>query len=362
MKRLKKFFLNPPIFFRDYFNKRYPPVFNELSCPVNEEQVLIKNDLLLESLINNDLLIDVVFTWVNNHDPVWLKKYNHYKQLERNKALYSIYDPARYSNHNELYYAVKSVVKHLPWVNRIFIVTDNQYPEWIDEFDKIEIIDHKEIINEKYLPTFNSHVIEANIHKIEGLQENFIYFNDDVFVARDLSKSHFFKANGIASLFVSSKQIKSLQDNKRITSTLYASLNCARLLRRKFGFQAERPLIHTYVPLKKSQFKDVWDAFEKDIEHFLPNRFRHPDDLNLPTFLVPWHSFINGKADLSRDVCYYFNIRSATASSYYRRLKSARQDGTYPHSFCANDFMSTSGDVKNYSGLFEENIKILMED
>ena len=45
-------------------------------------------------------------------------------------------------------------------------------------------MDHREIIEQEYLPTFNSHVIEANLHKIPNLSEHFIYFNDDVFVAK----------------------------------------------------------------------------------------------------------------------------------------------------------------------------------
>lgn len=362
MGKIRKLFSSPQIFFRDYFNKKYPPVFSDIQCPVNEEQVLIKNDSLLESLMENNLLIDVVFTWVDDSDPLWIEKYNYYKARDYNRTPENFRDPARYKNHNEIFYAIKSVVRHLPWVNKIYLVTDGQCPLWIDKFSNLEVIDHKEIIDEAYLPTFNSHVIEANLHKIKGLKENFIYFNDDVFVARDLCKSHFFKANGLASLFVSPKRIKSLKDTVRITPTLHASLNCARLLKNRFGFEAELPLIHTYVPLQKSQFEAVWNEFKGDIIKFLPNRFRNESDLNLPTFLVPWFGYIQGKSVLSRDICYYFNIRSSAAPAYYRRLKSARQEGTFPHSICANDFMSTSADLKNYSGMLEDNLKILMED
>lgn len=52
-------------------------------------------------------------------------------------------------------------------------------------------MDHREIIDHDYLPTFNSHVIEANLHKIPNLSEHFIYFNDDVFVAKPLQKAIF---------------------------------------------------------------------------------------------------------------------------------------------------------------------------
>ncbi|EOI3555016.1 Stealth CR1 domain-containing protein [Cronobacter dublinensis] len=362
MRKLRKFFTNPPIFLRDYFNKKYPPVYNQILCPADEEQIIIKNDALLESLVDNNLSIDVVFTWVDDSDPLWREKYNRYRYGDSYKYNNAPCDSARYRNHNEIFYAIKSVTKHLPWVNQIFLVTDNPCPEWVSCFKNVKVVNHSMIIDEKYLPTFNSHVIEANLHKIKGLQEYFIYFNDDVFVARNLSRSHFFKANGIASLFSSFKDIEFLKNKKRVTPTLYASLNSAQLLRKKFDFNSAHPLVHTYVPLQRSQFQAVWEDFEKEIELFLSNRFRDKTDLNLPTFLVPWYSYINGKAALCRDICYYFNIRSPAASTYYRKLKSAKLEGTFPHSICANDFMSTSRDVHDYSLILQDSLKMITED
>lgn len=58
-----------------------------------------------------------------------------------------------------------SLKKFAPWIRNIFIITDDQVPN-LNNFDNIVIIDHKEIINKEYLPTFNSHVIEAHLHKI----------------------------------------------------------------------------------------------------------------------------------------------------------------------------------------------------
>ena len=78
---------------------------------------------------------------------------------------------------------------------------------WVSEYAKVQHIDHSEIISSKYLPTFNSHVIEAHLHNIPNLAENFIYFNDDVFVARELPPGHFFKGNGLASIFISRKSL-----------------------------------------------------------------------------------------------------------------------------------------------------------
>ncbi|MDK4564075.1 stealth family protein [Kingella kingae] len=341
-KKIKKFFNKPHIFIRDYFNKKYPISNIEQPYLEEEEFLLIQADEKLESMIP-DFPIDVVFTWVDNSDEKWLKKY--YAALkesdENNLGLYAS-DTARFENHNELYYSVHAVKKFMPWVRNIFIVTDNQIPNWLNTNNnfKIKIIDHKEIISEQYLPTFNSHVIEAHLHKIPNLSEYFIYFNDDVFVARKLQPTHFFEGNGIASIFLADKQISKMRKRGVITPTLTASERSIELLRRFYNHSVDNPLIHTYIPLKKSAFEKVWGMYETEVNSFLGNKFRTNTDLNMASFLVPWSMYLSGESVSKREICYYFNIRSAHSISQYKKLLSKKEKGEQPHSFCANDFNS----------------------
>jgi len=55
------------------------------------------------------------------------------------------------------------------------------------------IVNHKDFIPEEYLPIFNSNAIELNMHKIKELSENFVYFNDDMFVLKEMKKEAFLK-------------------------------------------------------------------------------------------------------------------------------------------------------------------------
>jgi hypothetical protein len=341
MRKLKKFFKNPGIFIRDHLNKKYPVIRNEIECAENEEDILMRHDLALESKIDIDFPIDVVFTWVDDTDPAWQLRYQQHK-LQVNAEHVGRYatDPARFSNHDELRYSLGSVLKFLPWVRRIYIVTDQQCPKWLTPSDKIRIVDHSEIIDRQYLPTFNSHVIEAHLHKIPDLAEHFIYFNDDVFVARPLPAGHFFRSNGIASLFMSNKSLAMMQKKGTDTPTLSASLKSASILNQDFSFLIDHPLVHTYVPLRKSIFEESWRLYRADLKNFLSHKFRTNHDLNLATFFVPWLSYIRGVAVPSRDICYYFNARSPAAATYFKALEIAKQKGTLPHSFCANDFNS----------------------
>ncbi|MCZ7833613.1 stealth family protein [Atlantibacter hermannii] len=347
MKKIKKFFKTPGFFFRDYFIKKYPKIYNEILCPSEEEEILIRHDLALEHQLDIDFPIDVVYTWVNDKDPVWKNKFYNYNELNVERHGQYATDTARFSNHNELYFSIKSVYKNIPWVRNIYLITDQQVPEWIDEYPDIKLIDHTEIIEEKYLPTFNSHVIEAHLHNINGLAENFIYFNDDVFVARPLPKGHFFKSNGLASLFLSKKSYSTMQSRGIITPTLSASLKVSEILYKKFNVIIDIPLVHSYVPLKKSMFQLVWDENREYIESFISNKFRTNDDLNIATCLVPWYSYLKGFATIERDICYYFNIRSPVAKYYYLALCKLSSH-ELPHSFCTNDFASSGKVVPNY--------------
>ena len=78
---------------------------------------------------------------------------------------------------------------HAPWIRRIYIVTNGQIPNWANlKNPKFHIVTHEEIFqNKSHLPTFSSPSIEAHLHKIPDLTERFIYCNDDVMLANDVT-------------------------------------------------------------------------------------------------------------------------------------------------------------------------------
>ena len=350
-QKLKKLVKNPGIFFRDFLVKKYPIINCEQKYCENEEHAVYMTEQKIWEIgskinIKNSFEVDIVYTWVNDKDPIWLKKRQKY--INHELACEGSNNKARFEDHNELYYSILSVKKYLPWVRNIYIVTDDQIPVWLGNDKQIHIVNHKEIIDEKYLPTFNSHVIEANIHKINGLSEHFIYFNDDVMVARPLEKGHFFRKNGLTSIFVSLKSLKIMQEKGIVTATLQASKNSNQILNKKFGHIIDSPLVHTYVPLKKSSFIKYWNENKELIEPFLNNKYRGKNDLNMATFLIPWSMYLNGESVVTSEICYYFNIRSPHAIRQYEKLLHAKMYKTAPHSFCVNDFKTENSNVENF--------------
>ena len=143
--------------------------------------------------------IDFVIPWVDGSDPEWLKERNAVSSdigksvsseggcgSDSLKNGDSIEDNsgARYYSWDNLQYWFRGVEKFAPWVNKIHFVTWGHIPPWMNtDAPKLHIVNHKDYIPEQFLPTFNSNTIELNFHRIEGLSEKFVYFNDDTFIS-----------------------------------------------------------------------------------------------------------------------------------------------------------------------------------
>ena len=83
----------------------------------------------------------------------------------------------------------RAVEKFAPWVNKIHFVTYGHLPKWLNiDNPKLNIAKHSDFIPQKYLPTFSSFPIEVNLHRIKGLAERFVYFNDDMFLLKTSKK------------------------------------------------------------------------------------------------------------------------------------------------------------------------------
>ena len=69
------------------------------------------------------------------------------------------------------------------------------------------MIPHRQIFDDKEdLPTFNSHAIELYLHKIPGLSNKFLYFNDDTLLANTLSKEDLCCGTNGQKIYISTSQ------------------------------------------------------------------------------------------------------------------------------------------------------------
>lgn len=157
--------------------------------------------MALTLMNNKDKKVDIVYLWVNGHDPIWRKR----RQLSLDKLSCSHIDnlapysnvEGRYRDNDELRYSLRALERFFPDHGHIFIVTDAQTPAWLKATDQVTVVDHRDLIPAAHLPTFDSGNIESYIHRIPGLSERYFYFNDDVFFGSPVNVEDWFWDDGI---------------------------------------------------------------------------------------------------------------------------------------------------------------------
>lgn len=142
--------------------------------------------------MKQDQKIDFVVTWVDGTDVEWQRQRAHYLNPEVPLDQVDISD-VRYRDWDNLRYWFRAVEKYAPWVNKVHLVTCGHVPEWLNlEAPKLNVVKHSDYMPSEYLPTFSSHPIELNFHRIEGLSEQFVLFCDDFFLTAPVKPTDFF--------------------------------------------------------------------------------------------------------------------------------------------------------------------------
>lgn len=138
--------------------------------------------------------IDAVYTWVDGSDPAWLARRQ--TMLERMASSgvpvrETNINECRFQDNGELRYSLRSLARFAPWVRRVYLLTDNQKPQWLDE-GSVRLVRHEDVFPpDSLLPVFNSRAIESVQHRIPGLAEHFISLNDDFLLGRPVEEIDF---------------------------------------------------------------------------------------------------------------------------------------------------------------------------
>ena len=169
--------------------------------------------------------MDIVISFVDCKDKVWMKSY--LRTIHKYNGFFPYH---QFYNHNTIKYVLRGIDEFIPYVNNVFIVVSNieQVPDYIDQ-SKVKIVLHKDFIPEKYLPLFNSTAIELFLHKIPGLGEEFVYFNDDMIPISHISYDDFFK-DGIPCISFNTEQRDKTPAYKHCVLSFYEAKNTVEIL------------------------------------------------------------------------------------------------------------------------------------
>lgn len=140
--------------------------------------------------------IDAVITWVDGGDANWRAKRQHHSREPQRDLLPFSNGEGRYRDNDDLLFLLRSMEKFWGIDGNIFLVTDQQVPSFIAQHPRLRIVDHSQILDAQYLPTFSSRAIESALHHIPDLAEHFVSFNDDQMLTRHVQPKDFFSAVG----------------------------------------------------------------------------------------------------------------------------------------------------------------------
>ena len=286
--------------------------------------------------INNKIKypqIDIVYTWVDNKDKNWKRKKAIYSDKNINFDANII---NRFSNNNELKYSLRSIYKYANWVNTIYIVVmDGQQPDWLNlRHPKIKLVNHSHIISKEYLPTFNSHVIEANLYKIKGLSENFLYFNDDMFLGNYIKKSDIISKDGSPYYFKAPWNCKYIGKSKNTNKSYVAAWkNNNEIINKLYPDKKNTCPWHQATPCQKSIFRKLVTMYPERFIETSQTRFRSNNNI-APIGLASVYSFKSGHSILKKSPSNIY-IRGACIGNVSQQLDNIMKKR--PKFFCIND-------------------------
>ena len=230
--------------------------------------------------------MDAVITYVNGNDPLWQQDYA--------AAVGGAALKKRYRDYGTLKYLLRGIETHMPFIRKVHLIVsrESQVPAWIDP-EKVHVVYHRDILPASALPTFNSTAIEMFLHRMPDLDEQYLYFNDDMFPLRDCAPEDFFPEGRGAMGF----------SRHLLANNLFRIQvrNCSRAAQEALGLRPTRRFVrpqHTCSPMLKSVCERVFAAQEDRILASL-TPLREPCNLSQYFFLD--YMFFGGMA-LSRRI------------------------------------------------------------
>jgi len=259
--------------------------------------------------MNHD--IDFVLLWVDGNDPLWKQEFSQYVSTEEGDKSIN-----RFRDWDNLQYMFRSFEKSTPWVRKIHFVTWGHVPEWLNtNHPKLNIVHHSDFLKKEYLPVFNANAIECNIHRITGLAEHFVFFNDDTFVLHPIKRESFFISGLPCDLFALNVISTDITAHMKINNIKVLSkyFDKRKVLLKHFrkwfrlenGIELIKSVLllpwpqftglfrqHLPQPFRKATFEKLWSIEEQVLQCTSRSRLRKNSDVN--QYLFKWWQILEG--------------------------------------------------------------------
>ncbi|MEV5342728.1 stealth conserved region 3 domain-containing protein, partial [Streptomyces sp. NPDC052676] len=278
--------------------------------------------------------VDAVYTWVDGDDPAMAAKRRAHQALADHGIAPRETGASRYTSHDELRYALRSLEMYAGFVRHVYLVTDSQVPAWLDpRAEGLTVVDHRDILPADALPVFNSHAIESRLHHIPGLSERYLYFNDDVFVNRPVRAEHFFHGNGIARIPLSPLKLGVGDPHPLEPAPNSAGKNTREVIRRFHGRQIRHKSLHTPHPQLLPVMREMEALGIEELRRTAYSRFRSTADVAPASTLHHHWAIATGRGVPAEYRFRYVQLGSPDMRRRLARL-AAGEDVDF---FCLND-------------------------
>lgn len=290
--------------------------------------------------------IDIVYIWVDWADPVWKEKRKNAYSKASTTSVFADYAnvEGRFRDNQELKYSLRSIEKYFPNHWNIFIITDNQVPKFLRHDANITIISHADFIPEDFLPTFSSRKINAFIPFIQDISENFLLFNDDVFIWPKFSISDFIDDEKTIYYFIP-------KDSINITESFWYSNYTLQILQEKYPKHDFFPSIPAHTPriVNKKEYIKMTQEFSFYFDKLSHETFRERENSSFLWDLYGRWMIHNNKWIIWWDKWLYLS----TSNWDYTQLLKQFHDLPF---FCINDTSDNKSDdsgLKNIAGVLD---------
>lgn len=270
--------------------------------------------------------MDIVITYVNGQDPVWQREYERYVTAP--------IEVKRFRDWGTLRYLMRGIEVNMPFVRKVHLVVsgESQVPEWLNR-DVVNVVLHKDIIPEEHLPTFNSNPIEMHLHRIKDLDEEYLYFNDDIFPIGPCKAEEFFVDGkgviGISKHFFATNMFKKI------------CRNSDRMARKALGLKPSWSFLrqqHICAPMLRSQCEEVYNKLRPEILGSL-TRVRSAE--NITQYLFTDYMYLKGRIINKRQAKSHISMGIATRGMIERAITNPKR-----RLVCINDVQMSDANFK----------------
>lgn len=244
--------------------------------------------------------IDLVVTYVDSSDPQWQRLYKKHAPEEVREDSNG---KQRFRDNPNFRHFFRGIELYTPWINNVFLVVQSlsQVPSWLD-VTKVRIVLHEDFIPKEFLPVFSSQAIEMFLHLIPGLNEKFLYANDDVYFIGPLRPENFFLNDKVKTSF----KVTTLSNIEPLPLWQQSIINSGMLVNKKETEKIKKQgqymtPMHSTRPYLKSKMEE---AFNKHKEIILSSITKFREGNNFTIYLYDFYLKTLGLV-MERDYMFY---------------------------------------------------------